>query len=186
MNCTNCGAAMTLVAGRDYFRCDYCHSFHFPPASGEDGVRVVDSASGLDCPVCQLPLENGRIENEAVQFCSHCRGFLCTNAVFAVIVRERRAKRPTGESTSSFSADELKRSLKCPRCKMRLDTHPYYGGGRVIVDTCPACTLIWLDAGELTVIERHNLPPLVSPAPTTIPNADDLHSGADDWRIVPW
>jgi len=25
----------------------------------------------------------------------------------------------------------------------------YYGGGRIVVDTCPACDLIWLDAGEL-------------------------------------
>jgi Zn-finger nucleic acid-binding protein len=106
--------------------------------------------------------------------------------VFATIVRERRAKRPTGESTSSFSPDELKRSLKCPKCRQRMDTHPFYGGGRVVVDTCPKCTLIWLDAGELAVIERHNLPPLVTPVPVTILSADDGFSGANDWRIVPW
>jgi Zn-finger nucleic acid-binding protein len=182
MNCPNCGAAMTLVAGRDYYRCDYCHSFHFPPGTGEDGVRVLDGVTGLDCPCCAKPLKNGRIENEPVQFCSRCRGFLATNPVFATIVRLRRAKRPTGESTYSFSPEEMKRPLICPKCERRMDTHPFFGGGRVIVDTCANCSLIWLDAGELAIIERHNLAPLVSPTPATLIPANDV----DDWRIAAW
>src|SRR4026209_2502331 len=79
MNCQNCGAAMTLVAGRDYFRCNYCLSFHFPAGSGEDGVRVLGGGSGLDCPVCHESLQDGRVESEPVQYCQRCRGFLATN-----------------------------------------------------------------------------------------------------------
>jgi len=155
MNCANCGAAMTPVDGRDYFRCGYCLSFHFPESEG-DGVYVVGGPTGCACPVCQVALADGRVEGEAVQFCPHCRGFLATNPAFNTILRARRSKRPAGETDHSFCPTELHRPVKCPQCHRRMDTHPFYGGGRVCVDTCARCTLIWLDAGELTVIERHN------------------------------
>lgn len=190
MNCQNCGAAMTLVAGRDYFRCNYCLSFHFPAGSGEDGVRVVGGGSGLDCPVCHESLQDGRVESEPVQYCQRCRGFLATNPVFCTVVRERRAKRPFANSSYSFDPSELKRSLDCPKCDQRMDTHPFYGGGRVLVDTCPRCTLIWLDAGELSIIERHNPLKPVQTAPTTPAKladaSDELLAAWMDWRIVPW
>lgn len=186
MNCRNCGAAMSLVTGREYFRCDYCISFHFPDGVGDDGVRVVGPQADLDCPICHQRLQDGRIENEPVQFCANCRGFLATNPVFNTIVRERRAQRPIGDSPHGFDPTELTRSIDCPRCRQRMDTHPYYGGGRVVVDTCPRCTLIWLDAGELTVIERHNPPRSARElTPILAPNdLDDAMQGG--WRIVPW
>jgi Zn-finger nucleic acid-binding protein len=31
-------------------------------------------------------------------------------------------------------------------------THPYYGPGNVVIDTCTACDLVWLDFGELAQI----------------------------------
>jgi len=33
-----------------------------------------------------------------------------------------------------------------------MDTHPYYGPGNCVVDTCIRCGVIWLDYGEITVI----------------------------------
>jgi Zn-finger nucleic acid-binding protein len=33
-----------------------------------------------------------------------------------------------------------------------METHPYYGPGNVIIDSCAACDLVWLDFGELTQI----------------------------------
>jgi Zn-finger nucleic acid-binding protein len=185
MNCRNCGAAMTLVAGRDYFRCDYCVSFHFPDGTGDDGVRVVGGPTQLACPICREALREGRAEGEPVQFCSGCRGFLATNPAFSGIVRGRRARRPVGDSPHAFDPTELRRAVSCPACDRRMDTHPYYGGGRVVVDTCPKCCLIWLDAGELAVIERHNPPRLVTDPPPAAPptESDDVLAG---WRIVPW
>ena len=35
-----------------------------------------------------------------------------------------------------------------------METHPYYGPGNVIIDSCGDCDLIWLDAGELKQIEH--------------------------------
>jgi len=140
--------------------------------------------------VCREALHDGRVEGEPVQYCSRCRGFLTGNASFSSVVRERRSKRPAGTTSLGFDPTELKRAIDCPRCQKRMDTHPYYGGGRVVVDTCPRCALIWLDAGELTVIERHNPRALISdPSP---PPAIPLDDGADllatflGWRIEPW
>ncbi len=178
---------MTLVAGRDYFRCDYCVSFEFPAGTGEDGVRVVGGPAAWDCPVCRERLLDGRIEGEPVNFCPRCRGFLATNPVFNAVVRERRARRPAGDSPHAFDENELKRRIDCPSCRQRMDTHPYYGGGRVVVDTCPRCTLIWLDAGELTVIEQHNPQrPTAPPPPPPLMPLDDGPDLFDLWRIVPW
>jgi hypothetical protein len=44
---------------------------------------------------------------------------------------------------------DLKRTIQCPKCHRRMDTHFYAGPGNVIVDSCGDCYLIWLDRGEL-------------------------------------
>ena len=75
---------------------------------------------------------------------------------FGVIVTKRRALHgPHENRTSPFDPSELKRVLTCPNCQQRMDTHPYFGGGNAVVDTCEGCGLIWLDAGELAIIERY-------------------------------
>ena len=33
-----------------------------------------------------------------------------------------------------------------------MDTHPYYGPGNVVIDSCDRCELVWLDFGELKQI----------------------------------
>jgi Zn-finger nucleic acid-binding protein len=49
-------------------------------------------------------------------------------------------------------SDELKRLATCPTCKNRMATYPYYGPGNVVIDTCDACNVVWLDFGELKQI----------------------------------
>jgi Zn-finger nucleic acid-binding protein len=34
-----------------------------------------------------------------------------------------------------------------------MEVHPYYGPGNVVVDSCCHCGLVWLDAGEISMIE---------------------------------
>jgi Zn-finger nucleic acid-binding protein len=33
-----------------------------------------------------------------------------------------------------------------------MSTHPYYGPGSVVIDTCQTCHVVWLDFGELRQI----------------------------------
>ena len=155
MNCPGCGAAMRPAGNRNYFLCDHCGGYHFPQETG-DGVCPTDEPAGCDCPVCALPLVSALIDGEVVAYCGRCRGFLTLIPTFGGIVEKRRSKHtPNEEQPAPFDPAELKRVLKCPRCHKRMEAHPYAGGGNAVVDSCERCQLIWLDAGELPIIERY-------------------------------
>ena len=157
MNCPNCGAAMKLVDARDYFVCEYCTSFYFPTARpmAADGVQVLGERSDLNCPQCGNGLVAGTIERRRVLHCEQCRGVLATNPEFAEIVKRRRATHdgPT-ETPPPLQPEVLEREIRCPSCGRLMDTHPYYGPGNIVVDTCARCFLIWLDHGEIAAIGR--------------------------------
>ena len=155
MNCPGCGAAMQLAGNRRHFRCDHCGNYHFPDETG-DGVAPLGEPAGVDCPVCRLPLQAALIDGESVHYCGHCRGFLTATAAFGRIVTERRKRHgPHERVTEPFDPADLRRGLSCPGCHKRMEAHPYFGGGNAVVDTCDRCNLIWLDAGELAVIESY-------------------------------
>jgi Zn-finger nucleic acid-binding protein len=183
---------MTPVGSRKYFHCDHCNNFEFPEETG-DGVSVVGDPSGVDCPVCANPLKNAVIEGEQIAYCNKCRGFLTPIRTFGAIVNKRRALHGKNEERfTPIDPAELKRVLKCPSCHRRMDAHPFHGGGAAVVDTCEACALIWLDAGELAIIERHipreipRVPPPAAPVATTTPNAeDDDNILSTIWDLIP-
>ena len=170
MNCPNCGAGMKPVGNRPYFRCPYCETFHFPQEMA-DGVAVVGGDTPRDCPVCAEPLTHAAINGHAVEYCTTCRGFLAMNATFNQIVQLKRSRNGgTPPVAIPFDRAELKRRIKCPACRKPMDTHPYAGGGNAVIDTCDRCCVVWLDAGEITVLG--SFPAKASPTPTYIPPAD--------------
>jgi Zn-finger nucleic acid-binding protein len=178
MNCANCGGGLRPVGNRNYFRCPYCETFHFPEETG-DGVAVVGGDAEYACPVCAGSLARAAIDGHEVKYCRACRGFLAANATFGQVVRLKRARQtPAPAVALPFEQDELKRRIKCPGCRKPMDTHPYHAGGNAVIDTCHRCRFVWLDAGELTVIGNYSgrLPPPVrsvkpdgSPAPPPPP-----------------
>jgi Zn-finger nucleic acid-binding protein len=155
MNCPDCDAASEPVGDRNDLHRPECG---LPsPTESADGLAVVGEPIGAAlCPVCRLPLVSAQIADETVCYCRQCRGFLAKNDTFAVIVTKRRALHgPHEQRTDPFDAAALGRVLTCPSCQQRMETHPYFGGGNAVVDTCEGCGLIWLDEGELAVIERY-------------------------------
>ena len=154
MNCPNCGAAMEPVGNRGHLRCDYCLSVHVP-AESQDGVVELDRDHRLSCPGFSVKLKAGTAEGKSVAYCPRCRGVLTTSESFATIVARRRLKRPAEHAAAQpFDPSELSRTTRCPACRGRMDTHPYGGGGAAVIDSCHRCHLVWLDAGELTVLAR--------------------------------
>ena len=155
MNCRNCGGAMYLFAARGYFFCRYCGSFHFPESANDQGVKVLADAAGpLPCPACQQHLATATLDgSHAIHYCRNCRGILFARGSFGDVVRMRRAW-ASGPPTDPVPvrSDELKRIATCPSCKNRMATYPYYGPGNVVIDTCDACNVVWLDFGELKQI----------------------------------
>ncbi len=167
MNCVNCGGGLKPVGNRPYFRCPYCETFHFPEELA-DGVAVVGGATDHDCPGCAERLTHAAVEGHAVGYCRACRGFLAPNATFNQIVQLKRARNgPTPHVALPFAPEELRRRVNCPECRKPMDTHPYHAGGNAVIDTCHRCCLVWLDAGEITVLGRY-----VGKSAAPVPNAD--------------
>ncbi len=155
MNCANCGAAMRFVPRRSYLVCDYCTTFHFPGSTESTlGMTLLERGSNRNCPVCAAELVAAAIEGCEVEFCRTCRGVLTANGDFAYFIRRRR-EQFDGVQPEPVPLDptEYERQIDCPACGSRMDVHPYYGPGNVVIDTCGRCCLIWFDHGELAAIE---------------------------------
>ena len=143
------------MAARGYFFCRYCGSFHFPETAGDDGVRVLGVSAGpLRCPACSQPLASALLdEAHPVNYCRNCRGVLLPRETFAEVVRARRAwATGTPAPPVPLAPHELDRKITCPTCSARMTTHPYYGPGNVVMDSCDSCNVVWLDFGELRQI----------------------------------
>lgn len=120
----------------------------------DEGVRVLKREHGQSpCGVCKLPLATAVLDDGDAEYCERCRGVLLPRAHFAELVERRRAWASTPPVVPSvIDHRELERSIQCPGCSANMSTHPYYGPGNVILDTCERCNLVWLDFGELKQI----------------------------------
>src|SRR5215212_2173714 len=153
MNCPNCAAGgLELLPGRTHLRCPYCTSLVFPEPLDE-GVVLLEGEHPVDCPACRQTLANGALDGERVGHCRKCRGILLTNAHFArVVARRREVGQVRTMGVEPVDPRELRRVRHCPKCRRRADTHVYGGGGNAVIDSCDRCRLVWLDAGELTML----------------------------------
>jgi Zn-finger nucleic acid-binding protein len=164
---------MTVVPGRDYFFCHYCGSYAFPRPS-PDGVVSLKEAVDAACPVCSAALQKASVAEVRVLHCATCRGILAEQEAFSTIVRFLRA-RATGDPDPArpLRREDLDRQIACPYCGARMDTHPYYGPGNVVIDNCNHCAVIWLDCGELAAIRD-------------APGRDRRGSGAERSHVLEW
>lgn len=146
---------MELFDRRRYYHCNHCGTFHFIETPEVEGVRVLQPYDApLPCPLCQAPLMRALLDDRSiVDHCQQCRGLLIARSTFGEAVWRRRARASSHAAPPlPLDARELERRVTCPSCHARMDVHPYYGPGNVVIDSCSACDLIWLDHGELTQI----------------------------------
>ncbi|HEX4592946.1 MAG TPA: zf-TFIIB domain-containing protein [Bryobacteraceae bacterium] len=86
-------------------------------------------------------------------YCNQCRGMLIGMDTFIAIVHNLRVRGEiSAETAHQPDWSEMDRRIKCPQCGEEMDTHPYGGGGNVIIEDCERCELNWLDHGELEQI----------------------------------
>jgi Zn-finger nucleic acid-binding protein len=129
-----------------------------------EGVIPLGRDYGYDCPVCQRPLTAAILDGDTVGYCGDCRGLLFSSDHFAhVLAWRREAHTLHDKPVEPIDPEELRRVTRCPRCGRRTETHVYGGGGNAVIDSCAHCRLVWLDAGELTVLEQ--FPARRPPAP---------------------
>lgn len=149
MNCPNCGAPMALHPTRPCWQCGHCATLVCPEPAA-DGLRVTGE-SGHACPVCRQRLERAVLdERDPIEFCARCKGIFMARRAFAVtlVARRRAAQAPSVTPTPADRRD-LERRIACPECGNEMVTDWYYGPGSIVIDTCPTCDAVWLDAGEL-------------------------------------
>lgn len=154
MNCPGCGAPLRLEEGKDYLTCGYCRNMHFPEPNA-DGVRLLGKPATQTCPVCAIPLQHAAAGGQRFLSCGQCRGTLVTMPVFVALIDELRAEHNhSSMPVAPFGKRDLQRRIRCPQCHEMMDTHPYLGPGHIVIDSCSACYLNWLDYGELQRILR--------------------------------
>jgi Zn-finger nucleic acid-binding protein len=151
-NCPACGAPITPKADTEGCKCDFCHAVFFP-GEEDDGVTVLDQPDGPDldrsCPLCNQPLVHAALARGAVLYCTECHGLLLPMGELPALIDALRAGQKRLAVQTPPDHDDLKRTVQCPKCHRRMDTHFYAGPGNVIIDTCADCLLVWLDRGEL-------------------------------------
>jgi Zn-finger nucleic acid-binding protein len=154
--CQKCGGTAEVVAGQQYHNCVYCDSLIQLAEISEDRILPTGVTLDCSCATCDQPLQTGLIENRRALFCGSCFGILIRHADFAGIIQERQARRAGQEPAEPRPIDPeaYKRQINCPSCSQRMETHPYYGPGNIVVDTCSECGYLWLDHGEISRVEN--------------------------------
>ena len=144
---------MRLANGNASLRCDYCKSV-FIAAKDAIGIQFLDEAAGLACPVCDVPLCDAVLARIPIHACKRCSGLLVAMGAFEALVDQMRGNQRDSAIPPPADPTDLKRIVKCPKCRLRMDTHFYYGGGQAILSGCERCALNWLDGGVLMQIVR--------------------------------
>jgi len=119
-----------------------------------EGLQVLDTqpdAPARSCPICRKPLRAAVMDGRhRVDICEQCNGTLLPRQTFAqTVIGRRRAAATPAKTPVHTDRRELQRRIACPNCGAGMITDWYYGPGNIVLDTCPACDLAWLDSGEL-------------------------------------
>ncbi len=177
-SCRQCGGVARPVAGRDYLQCEYCRSLVFTTGNPLTIDRITPMGEELDaeCPTCAKPLLTGQLEDRRVLYCGGCYGMLLKNEDFAAVTRLRRARREgcEAEPAKPLDTQEYERQLDCPNCHSRMEVHPFYGPGNIVMDSCSRCQFVWLDHGELRTIERSEGGRIPDPMPMYVNEHGDV------------
>ncbi len=150
-NCVNCGARLLIDEYKHRVECEYCQTTHVPSLADDGLLRKLEGAvSTLSCPLCFEGLSHARLDNWALQYCASCHGLLVDGEHLAdIIVYCRSDGSEPPRSPDPIDPCDLVREIRCPSCASTMSTHEYYGPGDFVIDSCPTCRHVWLDAGEL-------------------------------------
>lgn len=118
-------------------------------------MQFLDRDIEVCCPNCRQFLQVASLDGFKVTGCSSCHGILLQTVAFGEIVKTRRSEFLGQESIDGpLNQADLAKRRNCPACDSKMDTHPYYGPGNAVIDSCNICNLVWLDQSELYDIIR--------------------------------
>lgn len=148
---------MLPVYGQSHHHCSNCNLYQFPTNQTEslESIEPQGRVTPFQCPKCAIDLQVGLLHGVQVCFCENCRGFVADNeTVGHLAMNLRDAYVGADDQPKPIDPNQLDIHANCPACLERMDAHPYYGPGSIVIDTCMHCKLAWLDHGELSRIIR--------------------------------
>lgn len=156
MACEHCRCELRAIPNRDYFQCSGCGKYVFSTALDDpaEPIELTGQPVHVNCPKCRCGLEFAILHGRwRVCFCKTCRGFVIDSGCLGVIVHELRAHY-CGEDSKPvpLNPDELDEHRSCPACDQWMETHPYYGPGTAVINSCAHCKVTWMDHRELSSI----------------------------------
>lgn len=158
MQCERCARPLKNIHNQQYGYCAACDCYRFPTdlASSVDPIVSLDGPVEARCPKCDQALTLGVIHDRwKICFCNKCRGYLIESGNLEVMAHHLRATYGgEDDAPSPIDPAELECQRNCPACLGNFDTHPYFGPGNVVIDSCHRCKVTWLDHGELATIMR--------------------------------
>ena len=158
MNCVSCGGVLEKVYGQSHHWCRGCNLFEFPTALDEGLIPITSGgeSTSFRCPKCKVSLEVGSItESVQVCFCNNCRGFVTSSQSLGQVITQMRSEyQGLDDQPQPLDPQALEIYDACPACRELMDSHPYYGPGNLVLNTCNPCQLAWFDHGELAKIIR--------------------------------
>ena len=97
--------------------------------------------------------------NVLVDVCDNgCQGIWFDGDELARLDHNRKGGGPALQhALAAVAKPPTERPLSCPRCDVEMDTIDYELHQPVAVDSCPDCTGVFLDAGELALIRSREL-----------------------------
>ena len=103
------------------------------------GANAITQAAGMHAGLIGCALESYVIDNDTF---GNLARYLRDNYTGA------------DDKPTPINPKQLDETQNCPACFQKMEAHPYYGPGSVVIDSCNHCKLAWLDHGELGRIVR--------------------------------
>jgi Zn-finger nucleic acid-binding protein len=116
--------------------------------------RRVSFADGGDamfppCPRCHVPLEAAEYGEFVLETCPRCGGRWTNHADLKAIIDAAPAPETAEAVRVEVDLRGVGGDALCPRCSVPMGPFNYAGDSGVILDKCPGCDGLWLDAGDL-------------------------------------
>ena len=115
-----------------------------------------------NCPHCNIPLTEVDYSGFNVLYCGQCKGYLVDVSRLETIKRLGRKEQAAlkAEVRAEYQGDQAAQ-IKCPKCHLPMQKKPVQLPGLTLqLDACKECALLWLDGGELALVqlEHRTLP----------------------------
>ena len=116
----------------------------------------------MNCPNCQHSLTQEDYEGVEIDRCTHCQGVYLDDGELKHI-NEAREKTFSSEDIAAVNGiqskiqaneEEMAGQIQCPKCAGSTMSRRHFAGqSGIVIDRCPDCKGLWLDAGEIEKIQ---------------------------------